>query len=320
MRRRSTLTLHFPFKPATPDSPVRWSLCQGLDGQSTLIPASCVSVPYFFEAGVEPFSHMPISTGLAAGRSVPDCIEKGMCEISERDALMIVWMNCRPSPRIPPASCIGISDELDGLLAAGMMPGTRWFLNLLTLDIDVPIVTAALINDSGLPLTSFGIAADMDPATALRGALEEALLTRLLVNRSDLTAERDEASGGDLRTLRDHLLAHAASPQLRESMRFLTDYGPEIDFSVIAANANSKDTASQRCIDAGLRPIWVNLTTSDVGDLGFKVVRTVIPGAQPLDNDHNHRYVGGSRLTSVPAALGWSSALATFNPAPHPFP
>ena len=49
-----------------------------MNGEPTLIPASCVYVPYMFDSAVEPFTHVSISTGLAAGRDVDQCIAKGM--------------------------------------------------------------------------------------------------------------------------------------------------------------------------------------------------------------------------------------------------
>ncbi|MEA2998637.1 MAG: ribosomal protein methylthiotransferase accessory factor [Sphingomonadales bacterium] len=310
----------FPFERIEATQPIRWSRGSTLDGEGVLIPASCTYVPYFFEPAIEPFSHMPISTGLAAGRSVDRCIEKGICEILERDALMIVWLHRWRAPRIEPASCLGFSDEIDGLLAAGRMPGTRWFLNYLTLDVDVPIVSAALIDDSGAPLTSFGIAADIDPMCALRGALEEALLTRLLVNRSRVEAPGEgEKEAVELRTLRGHLLAHAGSPALREAMRFLTDEGAALDFASLAAGMTPFAKASDRCRLAGLEPVWTEITTTDVAELGFKVVRTVIPSAQPLDNDHHFAIsaaVGSSRCPTPWAGRRECPTASTPTPIP----
>jgi ribosomal protein S12 methylthiotransferase accessory factor len=59
---------------------------------------------------------------------------------------------------------------------------------------------------------------------------------------------------------------------------------------------------------AGFDAVAVDLTTEDVDAVGYKVVRVVVPGLQPLDNDHTCRHLGGARLR------------ATFNPDPHPFP
>jgi ribosomal protein S12 methylthiotransferase accessory factor len=292
-----------------------------MQGNEVWIPASCAFVPYLFESGVEPFTHMPISTGLAAGSSLESCIDKGVCEIIERDALMIIWYARIPVPRIDPMSCYGISAEIDGLLGSIRTAGTSWLLNCLTLDVDIPVVSAALIDEGSPPLTSFGIAANMDPTRALQNALEEAVMTRLLVNRCGELRDYPMNENHEFRTLRDHLLGHAGSSQLRTRMKFLTSDGPLVDFSNVGWSFDSTTTSVQKCRAAGLEPIWTEITTPDVSEFGFKVVRTVIAGMQPLDNDHRYRHLGGARLLSVPRKLGYGlRSIEELNPDPHPFP
>ena len=275
-----------------------------------------------FDHAVEPFTHMSISTGLAAGRDVEQCIAKGILEILERDALMIAWHGELAMPRLDPTSCLGRSPLIDDLLAAGLRGSSEWFLNVLTLDVDVTIISAALIDPGSPPRTSFGISADPDPERALLHALEEATLTRILVNRMDEAREERECDPAEVRTLHDHLIAHATSSRLRERLGFLTG-APEITFGDLLARAEAGGAPSveKRVAAAGLDAFWVDVTTEDVAEFGFHVVRTVMPGLQPLDNDHRYRYVGGSRPFTVPRALGFGSPTeATINPDPHPFP
>jgi ribosomal protein S12 methylthiotransferase accessory factor len=312
----------FPFEPTTGRT-VRWiEGASAISGEPALIPASCVYVPYMFDQAVEPFTHMSISTGLAAGQDVEQCIAKGILEILERDALMIVWHAELAMPRLDPESCLGRSPLIDDLLAVGLRGSSDWFLNVLTLDVDVTIISAALIDPGSPPLTSFGISADPDPERALLLALEEATLTRILVNRLDGAREEREWDPADVQTLEDHLLAHATSSRLRERLGFLTG-APAMDFGelVARAEAGSRRSVEDRVAAAGLEAFWVDVTTEDVAEFGFHVVRTVMPGMQPLDNDHRYPYVGGSRRVTVPRALGLGTPTeATVNPDPHPFP
>ena len=311
----------FPYERSMPDRPARWVASTSLStGATVFVPASCVYVPYLFESGREPFTHMPISTGLAAGLSVEACIGKGICEIVERDALMLVWAARMPMPRIDPASCRGLSDQVDRLLDSTAGLEATWFLNYLTLDIDLPVIGAALIDEGVPPLTSFGIAADLDPLRALQSALEEALLTRLLVNRSSEVWDESPTPPAELRSLRAHLIAHAMSDELRSRMDFLTDAGPIVSFDEVRRLGRARGPLAARLEHCGLEPLWVDVTTPDVAAAGFSVVRTLVPGTQPLDNDHDCRYLGGRRLSSVPAALGYELAGATLNQDPHPFP
>ena len=319
----------YPFDDAQRDDPafpyddprgreLRWVRGHVWHGSEEVwVPASCVYVPYRFDREVEPFTHMPISTGLAAGPDPEWCVRKGVLEILERDALMIVWYARLAVPRIDPESCRGVSPTCDALLDAIWAQRSRWELNLLTVDVAVPIVSAAIVDPDGpQPLTSFGIAADPDPARALMLAMEEALLTRVLVNRSELS---DDAGAQPIRTLRDHLLVHAASRDLRERMRFLTTDGPSIDFAEIAGRLPQGDLA-ERVADAGFEVIWHDVTSPDVAEHGLCTTRALMAGAQPLDNDHRFRHLGGRRLLDVPRALGHPVSMHELNPDPHPFP
>jgi len=296
---------------------LRWVRARAWGGEAQVwVPASCVYVPYLFEDGVEPFTHMPISTGLAAGPERDWCVRKGVLEILERDALMIVWYARIAAPRIEPASCVGVSADCDALLAAIWGDRARWHFNLLTVDVELPIVCASIIDEDGPPLTSFGIAADGDPARALMLAMEEALLTRTLVNRSSLPASED---GFPIRTLRDHLLVHAGSRPLRDRMRFLTDDGPELTFEQVERRFAGVDLAAGVAA-AGFEVFWVDVTSPDVAAQGLWTTRALMPGAQPLDNDHRNRHLGGPRLLEVPRRMGLDVSVETLNPDPHPFP
>jgi ribosomal protein S12 methylthiotransferase accessory factor len=69
--------------------------------------------------------------------------------------------------------------------------------------------------------------------------------------------------------------------------------------------------------------VGIDVTTPDVDEAGFKVVRVVVPELQRMDIDHRHQHLGGRRLYEVPHKLGRAAKLAdedTLNLQPHPFP
>ncbi|MCH9680231.1 MAG: YcaO-like family protein [Deltaproteobacteria bacterium] len=308
----------FPYQRAEFDTSIRWVKGQSLSTEEPVwLPASCVYVPYLFDKEVEPWTHMPISTGLAAGRSLEQCIYKGIYEIIERDALMISWLARLTPPRIDAESCRGFAPDVDRLLDTAQITGGEWFINQLTLDVDVPVIGAALIDPGDPPRTSFGIAASDDVVHAVRLALEEAALTRTLVNRSPEILDNSGEVKKRMDTLRGHLIAHATSSRLRDSLRFLTDDGPSIEMSALVAE---RAPLEERLASAGLEAFWVDVTTDDLRSCGFHVTRAIVPGMQPLDNDHRFRYLGGDRLHTVPSKLGHPVAPGQFNPDPHPFP
>jgi ribosomal protein S12 methylthiotransferase accessory factor len=74
------------------------------------------------------------------------------------------------------------------------------------------------------------------------------------------------------------------------------------------------DALLDRVAEAGLDAYAARVTTRDAAALGFEVVRTLVPSAQPL-------FVGepyfGERARSVPRELGFEPRL---DRARHPFP
>lgn len=311
----------FPFEP-THGRAQRWVLARSADAHEDLawVPASAVYVPYLFDRSAEPFTHMPISTGLAAGGSVADCVDKGILEILERDALMIRWHAWLAATGIAVDSCRGLDPLLDRTLAAGLVGHAAWHLSLITLDVEVPVVVAALIDPGDPPLTSVGVSAHQDPVRAVLLAAEEALLTRVL-----LLASSELAEGGldvPATTLRGHMLAHAGSPRLRRMLSFLVDPPVEVAMSQVVDRfaPAAALTLPEHLGQVGARAWWVDVTTPDIAVCGLHVARTVIPGFQPLDNDHRHRYLGGRRLHAVPRAMGVDVDALVPNPHPHPFP
>jgi ribosomal protein S12 methylthiotransferase accessory factor len=74
---------------------------------------------------------------------------------------------------------------------------------------------------------------------------------------------------------------------------------------------------------AGRRVAYVDLTTPDVAPLGFRVVRAIATGLQPIHFGYKQERLGGRRLYEVPQALGYASETRTasdLNRCPHPLP
>lgn len=100
--------------------------------------------------------------------------------------------------------------------------------------------------------------------------------------------------------------------------------------STIPSASPAADSVQQRldrCVAMvaakGYDVIAVEVTTPDIADLGFSVVRVIVPGLHPLDMNHNYRYLGGERLYQAPVSMGLLKKRKTeeeLNPIPHPFP
>jgi ribosomal protein S12 methylthiotransferase accessory factor len=309
-----------PYSPVRRDTQLRWVRGKSLvDGSETYVPAAYVYLPYAYATPSEPVFKDLISTGLACGPTRLAATYRGLMELIERDAFMLVWHHRVAAPEIDLSS---IRDpEVTQLLSAidGVAAECRLFL--LTLDVPVPVVLALFASDHP-PLAAVGLAADLDPLRAIHRALEEACLTYWGLDTAMPRASLDHLRCWDRLTLDEHALAHAVVPELRESRLFLLGLAPPIDLSDIPAQRAADDAqAVALAVEALTRVVpdvvAVDLTTADIDEAGFATVRAVAPGLQPLDTNHRYRHLGGMRLLSAVRADGRASEL---NPYPHPFP
>jgi ribosomal protein S12 methylthiotransferase accessory factor len=72
-----------------------------------------------------------------------------------------------------------------------------------------------------------------------------------------------------------------------------------------------------------LEVIAVELTLSDVADLGLKVFKVLVPGIQPIDFGVQWPHIGGRRLYEAPVRMGYRETMPMpfeLNYFPHPFP
>ena len=320
---------NFPYSPLNSKTPLRWARGHSLrDDVPRWAPAGFVYVPYLFDDPREAPYFNPISTGLACGPDTAWALYKSILEVIERDTFMIVWKNRLSVPRLDPWSSKDpfvqqLLEVLDGVpLECEVL--------YLTTNIKVPVIIVVLKSSTMIPYTIMGIGADLDPNRALIQALEEAYLTFLGMKRyakfkGDYQPEPDFR---DVKTPTLHALAHAVCPELRSSMDFLTTSDAPLSFDDLPnLSSNSKvenvKTLVNLLADKGFDVISYDLTTLDIDEVGFKVIRSVIPGMQPLDINHNRRFEGGKRLYEVPVEMGHikkPNGEEDLNPYPHPFP
>ena len=243
----------------------------------------------------------PITTGLGLGGSGPEAALSGLYETVERDATMTSWYST--------TAPLGLAVDDAGFTALAKRARAESLsvtTLLVTTDVDVPVVAAAVERDGDWPRFAAGSSADLDPAAAARGALAEALQnwTELRSMGRDAAAEQGAAIGRHA----DRPAETAAffDPDATVSAEGLGD--PELTGSAALSAVVDRVTA------AGLDPYVARVTTRDLAALGFEAVRVLVPGAQPL-------FTGdpffGDRAREVPRSMG-------FEPDPdrtyHPFP
>ena len=320
----------FPFSLPTASTPLRWVSAYSIShDRPVLVPASFVYIPYYSDPLYEPLTHNPISTGLACGSNLAPAICKAILEVIERDAFMIMWQNQLPCSRIDLST---VNDPfIQSILNELHVLPVECQAYLIPSDMEVPMIMVLLRNTTGhSPHTVIGMSAELNPSKALILALEEVCLSwlgmgRYVIGKTDYKPAKDYK---DVNTLILHALAHAVDPDLGKSLEFINPSGKLIPFQDVQNVSdenmvNNIQTLVDKLKEKDLNVVVKDLTTVDVDEAGFKVIRVVVPGMQPLDNNHAHRYLGGTRLYEVPCQMGLRKqpiAEENVNPYPHMFP
>jgi ribosomal protein S12 methylthiotransferase accessory factor len=262
-----------------------------------------------------------VSSGLACSIRAETAMLSGLCEVIERDAIMIAWLNGLELPRLVPPAGDPVLDELYRRIAAKHMHAT---VLDATSDVGLPVRLALVEHQADVPVEcAVGMAAHPDPLQAHRKALCEAMHTLNWLHQ--LQQRRPPASTAlEPESFEEHvfLYGHAWARHHLDIWR-CGPWRQETPQHPQAEKTPSEhfDRLVQRLAAVGLEVLTVDVTLSDVAQAGFSVFRTVVPGMVPLTVGR-HACLGGTRLRTVPVHLGWHARYGPehYNPYPHPFP
>jgi ribosomal protein S12 methylthiotransferase accessory factor len=247
-------------------------------------------------------------------------------EVIERDAFSITWLNRLPVPKIKIESSPLIYKLVHEKLSRAHLD---YSLYHLATDLDISCVLCVLIDNSRHPkMICSGGAAHLDPEKAAVKALIEAVQTyqwaKYLGKQSTPFVVAPDYS--NINDFERHVFLYAYGDMIH-AIRFLSNTKASVSFSEIPSGSSGNNSADlQRVLRAvqsrGHEVIAIDLTAEDVKSCGYRVVKVLIPAAQQLEGDHNHRFLGGSRLYEVPVALGYPvrHGIESLNPDPHPYP
>jgi ribosomal protein S12 methylthiotransferase accessory factor len=200
----------------------------------------------------------------------------------------------------------------------------------ITTDTGVPTILSVLLHSSPeQPALVVAASTSLDPEEAVRKSLEELAHTRrysqqinLKLPRLVVDAPLHENVTGQISHLNfwcDHANLHLADFLFASKKRIEFDQLPNL-----ATGEPRRDlqVISKALESLGYRVLLVDVTTSDARELGFSVVRAIVPGFHPLALGFAYRARGGRRLYEVPQKLGHKGITreAGENPIPHPYP
>lgn len=280
-----------------PTDRIEWVTGEQLrTGESVLLPAEFVHHPPPAKR-----YHSPVTTGLGLGNSSVEALLAGLYEVIERDAMMLSWYST-----FEPLGLTIDDPVCETMTNRAGSEELSVSLLLLTQDIDVPVVAAAVTREEW-PKLAFGTGADLDVATAARSALAEALQ-----NWTELRGMGPDAASDAMGAIG----RYAAEPG--EAAEFV-DSDATVPAATVGpdsrpAGEEELDGVLNRLEESGLDAYAARTTTRDVEQLGFEAVRAVIPGTQPLTfGDHYF----GERIETVPGELGFETRKDRSH---HPFP
>lgn len=315
----------WPYTPWREDLEVTWIRGVELPSRSPVaLPASLVYLVHPIPRREDYFTPAS-SNGLAAGATLPAAILGGLCELMERDALLITWMNRLPAIELELNSVGGIVSAIKKHYAHFAVE-VRAFL--MPSDLPAAVVMALLLDsDPHRPAQIIGMGCHPDPGIALMKAVFEMCQGRPSEGRRFV----DKPPRGrlnryqDVKTLDDHS-AFASLPEQRKEFAFLWEQDRMARVSELP-NPSCGDAAvdldycvSKLCA-TGERVAYVDLTMPDIAGHGFHVVRTLITGLQPIHFGFGEERLGGKRLFEVAQRLGFADrrrSAADLNPCPHP--
>lgn len=318
------------FLPYSRDEMIQWVRAIDLTEEDRVyVPAvfACMSIDRLRS---EQFSSPVNSSGIAAGPSQDSARLSALCELVERDALMIFHLNRLPLSEIVP-------DEYLSAASLGLLSdfGTRQGADVrfwnMTLDIPIPIVLATAVStDRGTPSFVCSAACKPNPANAVNKALYELVQSWMWIEdevAKDESGHSGEQIPGDS-VIREHALYYArrGGADMMNWLLRQPNVGNDSSRRVLPNQERSSVNDTLRhCVElingAGYWVGAVDLTLEEIRRFGLNVQRVIVPGLQPL-HFGRFRGLGGRRIYEVPVRSGYRASAhreSDLNGHPHPF-
>ena len=253
----------------------------------------------------QPFDFAPVS-GYACGLSLEDALVRGICEVIERDSLMLNWYNLIPAPRVDLENLPSVT--LRRVLDRFRFSPVKIHCCDLTTNIGIPTYLAMMLGeDEFWPAIVVGTATDLDPINALQHALFELAANSLLIRSLLSKSYAVPAAVADVQSQEAQALFYVDRRRLPQVEHLLSGrLVPLTTYSDTPIDhPRDLQTLVKHLAERGFEVIYADLTTPDVEELGFRTVKVIIPGMQPLDFGAFTKHLGAKRLYETPKQMGY---------------
>ncbi len=317
-----------PYKEFTEDLKVSWVKGWYLvKEESVYVPAQFVYIPFARQREEVPIGPS-ISTGMSFGSSLEEAILYGLLENFEREALSIWWMQMIPYPNV-----VIDEDYVEEFLNYFKNVMSPLWIKYLYTEFGIPVIVIIGVMSVLFPdgkrhhALVMGSAARLSAIKAYRKALLELGQTfpfyRYIAQSFPKDKQLDRPE--NIWDFDDHpRWWYLNTEKYINSVKIWVEKGniknlselPDYDQNDTFKNL---DFLKNLLSEKGYDPVIIDLTTPEISDLGFKVVKVMIPEFVPLEGGHLLRHLGAERLYKVPKNLGYEVFNEDeVNPLPHP--
>ncbi|MBT2445600.1 YcaO-like family protein [Streptomyces sp. ISL-43] len=260
----------------------------------------------------------PISTGCATHTDLAQALINGLCEVVERDAIALTWYQRLALPRID-------FDEVPAALEPFLKKSRDSLVDTVffdaTTDLGIPTVYSVDLSPHNEVLGQMVMCnTSLDPADSVAKIIRESASSRIAMQ-----VNRPMPDSVDDFQHVFHGASYMGSPDRLGDFDFLLKGEARTPFSELP-HLSSGDSGQDLALlvdmlaRAGYEAVAVDCTTDEARDVGFRVVRVLVPGLMPLSFTHRARYLAHPRLYEAPARMGYPvHAEPDLNPLPQPF-
>lgn len=299
------------------------------NGEQHWLPAGYIHFNFHGCAG-EPSVILPHSSGSAFHETLERAVWAGLCEVAERDAFSLFWLNQWPVKEIAVEDSMtfmsgdshyDLAQRLSLISSAGLK--LRCFD--ITTDFNVPTVFA-IAQGAEYPFATFGAACSVDPIRAICKAIDEVFLVRAAQLSGTKTAKVPSFSEFSwVSSLRDHSDLYALwkdTPAFdffineKNEKQSVSDFKNRTWWSEPESFSKLEEFCSMLQRELGFTVLYSDCTLDDVSQFG-KGVKVCVPQMLPISVADSMKWLGCPRLALHAAKHSLKKAS---NPYPHPFP
>jgi ribosomal protein S12 methylthiotransferase accessory factor len=306
-----------PLNVLDPAAPIRW--VRGIDfvrKEQLWIPAVMACYRLRDPLPSERFWYR-ISTGYAVHTDPAEAMVRGICEVIERDAIAVSWLQKIPLPVVDDQL---LSEKTRQLIAWGRRHFIEYLIFDATTDIGVP---TALCLGVAKYADNFSQAISCATGRTITSAVDKVMLDAVSARWGDSPTYDLPEDTRDFNAL-SHGVLYMAAPSRRAAFDFLINDAqkrPKPERLTLPERADAMlawlvGTLSQK----GMSVIAVDRTTRELAAAGLTAVNAIVPELQPMSLYPAAQYRGHHRLYSAPVLMGYRShPEKELNPWPIPF-